>query len=137
MNLILQMILMELLLAAPGPSGVLVRGRALPVRGVQLYSVLTTFLCGVGFSQITTDIGTHTLATCNIETHARMHAFTCCKTQLLMRPNGFSFQFNSQVPRGSVAAALLPGLQPQRELQPGQHSGPFPLLRRRRLRVPR
>jgi hypothetical protein len=75
-NLILQMILMELLLAAPGPSGVLVRGRALPVRGVQLYSVLTTFLCGVGFSQITTDIGTHTytVATCNIETHACMHS---------------------------------------------------------------
>jgi len=52
-----QMVLFELLMAARGPSGVLMRGRALPVWSVQLYSALTTFLCGAGFSQITTDIG--------------------------------------------------------------------------------
>jgi hypothetical protein len=92
------MILMELLLAAPGPSGVLVRGRALPVRGVQLYSVLTTFLCGAGFSQITTDIGTHT--TCNIETHAHIHIYTCLMHSRAQNTidGRTGFQLNSQQP---------------------------------------
>ncbi|XP_059478552.1 putative phosphatidate phosphatase [Neocloeon triangulifer] len=50
------MVLLEIFLSTPGPSGVLCRGRALPVWLVQLYSVITAFLCGAGFSQITTDI---------------------------------------------------------------------------------
>ncbi|XP_059483730.1 putative phosphatidate phosphatase [Neocloeon triangulifer] len=70
------MVLLEIFLSTPGPSGILIRRRDLRVWLVQLYSVVTAFLCGAGFSQITTDIAKYHIGA------LRPHFFDVCEPDI-------------------------------------------------------